>query len=91
MLRAHGKWPDSEGGRYFFFMEDKLRVSCANCQLVCHPDKNERKRRYKMLTGSGVVIQEPDGRRIAVSPDEADRRFASMPPERKVLYEDVNE
>jgi len=50
MQRAHNKWPASEGGRYFYFMDEKLRVSCANCQLVCCPDKNERKARYKMLT-----------------------------------------
>jgi epoxyqueuosine reductase QueG len=88
MEAAHGQWPASDGGRYFYFLDDKLRVSCANCQLVCCPDKNERKARYKMLTGSGVVIQLPDGRREAVSPDAAKRRLAAMPVEKRALYED---
>jgi len=89
MQKAHRKWPESEGGRYFFFMDEKLRVSCANCQLVCCPDKNERKARYKMLTKAGVVIQKSDGSRIAVSQENADKIFASMPSARKALYEDV--
>jgi epoxyqueuosine reductase len=88
MQHAHNKWPASEGGRYFFFIDEKLRVSCANCQLVCCPDKNERKIRYKMLTESGVVIQNPDGSRVAVSRKNADKLFASMSTTRKSLYED---
>lgn len=89
MQRAHNKWPASEGGRYFYFMDEKLRVSCANCQLVCCPDKNERKARYKMLTKSGVVIQNSDGSREAVSQENAHKRFASMPTTQKALYEDI--
>jgi epoxyqueuosine reductase QueG len=86
---AHSRWPASEGGRYFYFMDDKLRVSCANCQLVCCPDKNERKTRYKMLTRSGVVIQNSDGSLVAVSPQKAEKIFASMSSRRKALYEDI--
>ena len=89
MQIAHSKWPASEGGRYFFFMDEKLRVSCANCQLVCCPDKNERKTRYKMLTEAGVVIQKPDGSPIAVSQEDANKMFASMSTTRKALYEDI--
>ena len=89
MQIAHSKWPASEGGRYFFFMDEKLRVSCANCQLVCCPDKNERKKRYKMLTESGVVIQNSDGSRIAVSQEDANKIFASMSTTRKALYENI--
>ena len=89
MQQAHSKWPASEGGRYFFFMDEKLRVSCANCQLVCCPDKNERKERYRMLTEGGVVIQHSDGSRIAVSNEEAKKRFATMPMTRRALYEDI--
>lgn len=87
MQNAHSKWPESEGGRYFFFMDEKLRVSCANCQLVCCPDKNERKARYKMLTEAGVVIQNLDGSRIAVSKENAEKIFESMPITQKALYE----
>ncbi len=89
MQRAHSKWPDSEGGRYFYFTDEKLRVSCANCQLVCCPDKNERKARYRMLTESGVVILNSDGSRQAVSQEYAQKRFASMAVTQKALYEDI--
>ena len=89
MQDAHSKWPASEGGRYFFFMDEKLRVSCANCQLVCCPDKNERKMRYKLLTQAGVIIQNTDGTRFAVSQEKADKMFASMSASRKALYEDI--
>jgi epoxyqueuosine reductase QueG len=86
---AHSKWPTEEGGRYFFFMNDKLRISCANCQFICCPDKNERKARYNMLVGSGVILQDSDGRRRAVPPEKAHQVFASMPAWQKKLYEDV--
>ncbi len=89
MQNAHGKWPASEGGRYFYFMDEKLRVSCANCQLVCCPDKEERKARYKMLTKSGVIILNSDGSREAVSPEDASKKFESIPITQKVLYEDI--
>ena len=89
MKRAHGRWPASEGGRYFFFMDEKLRVSCANCQLVCCPDRKERQRRYKMLTTAGVVIQKSDGRRMAVAPETAVSIMAGLSPARRALYEDI--
>lgn len=89
MQHAHNRWPESEGGRYFFYMDKKLRVSCANCQLVCCPDKDERKARYKMLTQSGVILQKSNGRRVAVSPEAAKKHIAAMPKARKALYEDV--
>jgi len=88
MIRAHAKWPDSEGGRYFFYSDEKMRTTCANCQLVCCPDKDERKARYKMLTESGVVVQKEDGKRKAVSVEEAQKWFADMPSTRRALYED---
>lgn len=91
MQIAHSKWPESEGGRYFFFLDDKLRVSCANCQLVCCPDKDERKSRYKLLTESGVVVQNPDGGRKALSQEDANRFLASMPTAVKALYEDYED
>jgi hypothetical protein len=89
MQNAHSKWPASEGGRYFFYIDEKLRVSCANCQLVCCPDKNERKTRYKLLTEAGVVIQKSNGSRIPVSPEDANKMFASMSTTQKGLYEDI--
>jgi len=89
MQKAHGKWPPSEGGRYFFFMDEKLRFSCAHCMLVCAPTKEERKRRYQLLRDSGVVVQSADGSRKAVSPQEARTILDALPPERRALYEDA--
>ncbi len=70
-------------------MDEKLRVTCANCQIVCSPDKEERKSRYKMLTESGVVFQNDDGTLEAISPEKANRRFAPMSDKRKALYVDI--
>jgi hypothetical protein len=44
-----------------------------------------------MLIESGVVIQEPDGTRRAVSPEEAKEYIRSMPPERRKLYESAQD
>jgi len=89
MIRAYSKWPLAPGGRYFFYTEDKLRMACGNCQLVCCPDKEERKIRYKMLTKSGVVVQTPEGYLEAVSPKEAEKRLAALPDGKRALYEDA--
>ncbi len=88
-MAAYSQWPGIEGGNYNFFMERKVRMTCGNCQLVCSPDKEERKRRHEMLTESGVVVQHPDGSLEAVSPEAAIERLSSMSPERKALYEEV--
>ena len=89
MQKAHDRWPASEGGRYFFFLDEKLRVSCANCQLVCCPDRKERQARYKMLTTSGVIVQKADGNRMAVAPETAVNTMAGLSPARRALYEDM--
>lgn len=65
----------------------KLELTCGNCQLVCHPDKDVRKRRYRMLADSGVVIQFPDGSRRAVPPEEAEAHLAAMDEKTRALYE----
>jgi epoxyqueuosine reductase len=89
MTHAYRKWPLAPGGRYFFYTEDKLRIACGNCQLVCCPDKEERKARYKMLTGSGVVVQTPEGSLEVISPKKAEERLAALPADKRALYEDV--
>lgn len=86
-LDAYGKRPDMGGGFHHSLMRGKLWQTCGNCQLVCHPDKDERKHRYKKLTGSGVVVQHPDGTLKAMSPEEATSYLAGMEPENRVLYE----
>ena len=64
-----------------------LNVTCANCQLLCHPDRDVRKRRYKLLTGGGVVVQHPDGSLEALTPEEAEEHLAAMSPEQRAMYE----
>ncbi len=64
-----------------------LDYSCSHCQLVCHPDPNVRKERFKMVTQGRVVVQNDDGSYSAVSPEEATRRLDAMEPERRRLYE----
>ena len=86
------QWPAfDEGGVYHSLMRGKkLWLTCGNCQLICHPDKEERLKRYKLLTTSGVVVQQEDGSLEAVTPEEARKRLTAMSPERRVLYEDID-
>jgi len=65
-----------------------VELTCGNCRLVCHPDKEVRRRRYKMLVESGVIIQSPDGSLEAVAPQEAEERIANMDAETRALYEE---
>ena len=68
---------------------DKVELTCGNCQLICHADKEVRKKRYKMLTKSGVIVENPDGSREAVSAEEAKKRLTAMDPETQALYEEL--
>lgn len=82
------KRPSFKGGFYHFLVPGyKLEFTCGNCQHVCHPDKEVRKKRHNMLVESGVVIQNEDGSREAVSPDEAKKRLAAMSPDVRAIYE----
>ena len=82
------KRPRGKGGFFHFLMPgNRINFSCNNCSLVCHQDKATRIRRYKMLTESGVVLQNPDGSLEAFSPNEAEHRLQAMPSERRGLYE----
>ncbi len=65
-----------------------LEFTCGHCQFICHPDKQVRQERYKMIINSGVVIQEPDGTLMAVSPEEAKKHLSNMNPEQRALYEE---
>ena len=90
--KAYVKRPKPKGGFYHFLMPGyKIENTCGNCQLVCHPDKEIRKRRYKMVLESGVVVQRSDGFREVVSPEEAQKRIAKMDPETRALYEQMRE
>jgi epoxyqueuosine reductase QueG len=85
--QSYYRWPDMGGGFCHLLMDGKLYLTCGNCQLICHPDKKVRKRRYQWLTQSGVVIQHPDGTLEAVSPGQARKYVSDMAPEVRALYE----
>ncbi len=68
---------------------DRVELTCGNCQLICHPDKELRKKRYKMLAEGGVIVEHPDGTREAVSPTNARKHLASMDSATRSLYEDT--
>ena len=67
---------------------DRVELTCGNCQLICHPDKEIRKKRYKLLVESGVIVENPDGSREAVTPEEAREILAAMDPATRALYEE---
>jgi epoxyqueuosine reductase QueG len=84
------KRPKSDSAVFNALMPgDKVELTCGNCQLICHPDKEVRKKRYKMLTESGVIVQNTDGRLEAVSPEEATKRLEEMKSEDRTLYEEI--
>jgi epoxyqueuosine reductase len=85
---SYKKRPKEEGGFFHFLMPgNKVELTCCNCSLVCHPSKDIRKKRYKILTTSGVVVQNPNGSREALSPEEAKKRLTAMPDDTRMLYE----
>jgi epoxyqueuosine reductase len=88
-LANYSKWPDMGGGYYHSLSPYKMYLTCGNCQLICHREKDERNRRYKMLKESGVVVQNQDGSLAAVSPQEGRQRMQDLPPERRALYETI--
>jgi epoxyqueuosine reductase QueG len=89
--KAYWKRPEPGGGYHHPLVRTKIWHTCGGCQIVCCPDKEERKKRHEMLTHSGVVVQNPDGSLEAVSPEAATERIASMSPEQRALYEEVEE
>lgn len=66
---------------------NKLEFTCGHCQFLCHPDKKVRQERYKMITNSGVVIQDADGIAWAVKPEEAISHLEVLDAETRALYE----
>jgi len=87
-LAKYSQWPDMGGGYYHSLSPYKMFFTCCNCQLICHPQKEERQRRYKLLQEGGVVVQNEDGSIEAVAPDEAIRRLEAMDPQRRAAYEE---
>ncbi|MBW1815748.1 MAG: epoxyqueuosine reductase [Deltaproteobacteria bacterium] len=66
---------------------NRLDFTCGHCQFVCHPDKEVRKQRYRMITSGGVVIQLEDGSLKAVPPEEATAHLAAMDEKARSMYE----
>ncbi|MFH1243268.1 MAG: epoxyqueuosine reductase [Pseudomonadota bacterium] len=87
--KAYMLRPECEGGFYHPLMKAKLRQTCGSCQIICAPEREERERRHRMLTQSGVVVQNPDGTLEAISHQTAIERLASMSPQQRALYEEV--
>jgi hypothetical protein len=84
---VYGQRPEGEGGRFHSMMDVKLYTTCGNCQIVCVPDKKERKRRYNLLAEGGVIVQNEDGTLEAVSPQEVENRLAAMPADKRAIYD----
>jgi hypothetical protein len=42
-------------------LKDPWAQTCGNCSIVCGPDFEETKKRFDMLTNSGIVVPGPDG------------------------------
>ena len=93
LIKAVGPYlnrPKSDSAVFNALMPgDKVELTCGNCQLICHPDKDVRKKRFKMLTQSGVMVQNPNGKREAVTPEEAEKRLGEMGPEERAFYEET--
>jgi len=86
-LEKFNQRPPAPGGRYHTFSPNPIYYVCSNCQLVCVREKEERKRRNKLVRNSGVIVQNEDGTLEAVTPEEGRKRLDAMEPERRALYE----
>jgi hypothetical protein len=76
-----------EGGFFHPLSRKKRNLTCGNCQRICVAEVEEPKRRYRIPTESGCVVQAPDGSVEGVLPDEAVRRVAWTPAQSRALYE----
>ncbi|MBI5605036.1 MAG: epoxyqueuosine reductase [Deltaproteobacteria bacterium] len=85
-FQAFNLWPEIEGGQYHVRMRKKLLLTCGNCQLICHPNKEIRRRRHKLLLENGVVVQRDDGLLEALPPEEARSYVDSLRSEVKAVY-----
>jgi epoxyqueuosine reductase QueG len=91
-LKAYSKRPKPQVSFFHpLIPTHRGEFTCGNCQLICHPDKEERKKRHKTLTESGVVVQDSDGCYRATSPDDAIKHLSAMSPRVRSLYENIPE
>ena len=66
--------------------EYKMQYTCSTCQFICHPDKSERIKRYLLFKKGGVIVEDKEGNRKSVSPEEAKEIVEKMEKDRKDLY-----
>ena len=85
-IKDYYKRPEMSGGAYNVLINSKLYTTCANCQLLCHPDKKTRAERFKALTTNGVIIQHTDGSLERVTSEKAEEHIAAMDEETRALY-----
>jgi epoxyqueuosine reductase QueG len=88
-LMPYSERPEPMGARVHLMIPGKFSMTCGNCQLVCSPDKEERKMRYKALLSGGCIVQHTDGSFEARSPEEAAASVAAMPSEIRARYEEL--
>ncbi len=90
-MKASAPRPEIEGGFHHPAMPGsrKLNMTCGNCQLLCHPDREERQRRYRLLIRSGVVVQGEDGSLESVSREIAEKHLGEMTIDQRAMYEKV--
>ncbi len=74
---------------HFLMPGNIVELTCCFCQLVCHPDKEVRKKRLKMTRNSGVTIQKAGGSLSSVSPEEAEQWLDSLDKKTRALYMEV--
>ncbi len=83
------KRPQVPGG--FELRGQNMNIMCNACNLVCHPKLEVRAKRLKMWRQGGVSVQHEDGR-VEMMPPEDGRAFLdAMPPERRALYEKIED
>lgn len=62
-------------------LSDPYVLTCSCCALICGPDVKETDRRYRLLTGSGLVVPGEDGRMVRVKTyEEAEEIRRRFPP-----------
>jgi epoxyqueuosine reductase QueG len=90
-MTAQSKRPlinDSSQGYKAAFYGGKgiIQLTCGNCQLICWGDPEDTAENYRLLTNSGCVIQNEDGKLVVLPPEKAIEELNKMDPKRKRLY-----
>ena len=82
------KWPSfgTSGYQSPLLQGAKLHMTCGNCQIICWADPEDRQTNHRLLTISGCVLQQRDGRLVVMPAEAAEKAFAEMEPEQRGLY-----